>query len=261
MKTLAKMFVIRLFTASAAYAAPGCLHVLKQSPVFCPKYSDPAAGGGTAGNKLSPNLCQSCGFYCWYTLTPEGGEYMFSPMSEPPAANSSPVSKSDSVGCKPSEAERERVLARAIPVALHMKREDFERLATDNPSAAAVLSMMLWRGDDASMTDAREFIVQFKGMPSYEDAMALFDDYDERVAKPWSIALDGEDFLHVEVTGNLTRADRVELTIRSTHVSGTQRKSVGAPAVVHVSLDSEEVPTSFAGQLVVAREGVASYGR
>lgn len=259
MKTLARVFVMLLFAGSAAYAAPGCLHVLKQSPVFCPKCSDPAAGGGTAGNKISANLCRSCGFYCWYTLTKDGGEYTLLPKST--AAPFSPISETDGVGCKPSDAERERVLGQAIPVALHMKREDFERLATDDPIAAAAISMMLWRGDDTSMTDAREFIVQFKGMPSYKDAMALFDDYDERVAKPWSIALQGEDFLHVEVAGDRTREDRVQLTIRSTHVSGTQRKSVGVPAVVHVSLDDEEVPTSFAGQLVVAREGVASYGR
>lgn len=260
MKTIASLFALFSLTVGAAYAAPGCLHVLNQTPVFCPKCSDPAAGGGTAGNKLSPNLCQSCGFYCWFTLTPESVEYGFLPASEPLSASSALAPQTDGVGCKPTDAERERVMTEAIPVALHMKREDFERLAKDDPIAAAVLSMMLWRGNDASMTDAREFIAQFKGMPSYEDAMALFDDYDARVTQPWSIPMAGEDFLHVEVAGEKTREDRVQLTIRSTQVSGAQRKTVGTPAIVDVSLDSEHVPTSFAGQLVSAREGVATYG-
>lgn len=259
MKTIATLFALLLYTASAAYAASGCLHVLKQAPVFCPECSDPAAGAGTAGNKLTPNLCQSCGFYCWFTATPDGGEYAFLPTSEPPSESSSLVPGTEGVGCQPTDAERERVLAQAIPVALRMKRDDFERLAKDNPIAAAVLSMMLWRGNDASMTDAREFIVQFKGRPSYEDAMALFDDYDARVLQPWSIAMAGEDFLHVEVAGEKTGEDRVQLTIRPTHVSGEKRKAVGTPAVVDVSLDSEQVSTSFAGHLVIAREGVATY--
>lgn len=254
------VLVILLLMASVAQAqGQGCLHVMKQLPVFCPKCSDPAAGGGTAAKKISPSLCQSCGFYCWYTLTEEGGKHEFLPMSDMPKAEAL-IPEASAPGCLPSDAERDQVLSQAIPLALHMKREDFERLAKDSPVAASVIAMMLWRGD-SSMTNAREYSVQFKGRPSYEDAIALFENYDKRVAEPWSIPMKDDEFLHVDVIGEEMSDDRVRLTVRALQVSGETRKSAEQPTVIEVNVGTDEVASSFAGQMVVAREAVATYGR
>lgn len=253
---------ILLLAASLAEAGQGCLNIISQQPVFCPKCSDPGASPGMAAKKISASLCASCSFYCWYTKTADGGEFNFMPTSEvegPASKIGEPGPDTPTPGCLPSDAERDRVLSMAIPLALHMQRDDFERLAADDPVSAAVIAMMLWRGDDSSMTDASHFAVQFKGMPSYEDAIDLFDDHDQRIKDPWSMPLDRGAFLHVEVTGERLNEDHVQLTVRAAQVTARGRKQVGEPTVIEVKLGDDEVPTSFAGKMVVAREALATY--
>jgi len=122
-----------------------------------------------------------------------------------------------------------------------------------------MIAMMLWRGDDASMTDASQFSAQFKGMPSYEDTVELFDHYDERIAGAWSVAFPRGAFLHVEVTGTQVSAERVELSIHAVKVTTKGRTPVGAPVAVTVMIGKQQIASSFAGKMVVSREAVATY--
>ena len=162
-------------------------------------------------------------------------------------------------GCLPSDAERKRVLDQAIPLALHMERADFERVAAENPAAAATLASMLWRGAESSMTDARYFAAQYKFVPSYEDALALFDAYDEAIELPSGTPLAGRDFLHVEVKGERLGDDGARLTVQTVLDAGGRRKPTHSPLVITVRLTPDEVAASFAGAMVVARHAWATF--
>jgi len=261
MRTLVATLALML-AAGVADATQGCLNIISQQPVFCPKCSVPGASPGNAAKKISASLCVSCGFWCWATKTAEGHTFEFIALSEVEGAaagiREQPPASAEAA-CLPSDVEEGRVLSEAIPVALHMDHADFLRLAADNPPAAAVIAMMLWRGDDASMTDARQFSAQFKGMPSYEDAVALFDDYEERVTGAWSVSFPRGAFLHVDVTGTQVSEDRVELAIHADKVTVKGRTPVGAPVAVTVMIGKQQFASSFGGKMVVSREAVATY--
>jgi hypothetical protein len=169
------------------------------------------------------------------------------------------LSASEDPGCLPSDAERQRVLAQAIPLALHMERADFARLAAADPVAATTIASMLWRGEESSMTDARQFIAQYKAMPSYENAIDLFEAYDEHVELPFGTPIPGRDFLHVEVRGERIDDDAVRLAVRSFLDSDGGRTPAHEPITLDVQLTRDEVATSFAGQLVVARHAWATF--
>lgn len=243
------MAIFLLLTAGLAHGGQSCLHVLSEvNGVFCPKCSDPGASSRMAAKKVGPGMCLSCQFYCWYTATPGGGEYTYVP-----------TSAVEEPGCLPTDPERERVLAQSIPLALHMGRADFARLAGIDPAAAATIASMLWRGEESSMTDARQFMAQYKSVPSYENAMDLFEAYDEHIALPFATPIPGRDFLHVEVNGERIGDDAVRLPVSSSIDAKDGRTPTHEPITREVHLTHDEVATSFAGQLVIARHAWASF--
>jgi hypothetical protein len=243
------VLLLLLGVISPCYGYQGCLNVVAEvNGVFCPKCSDSGASARVAGKKISADLCLSCSFYCWYTATPEGGEYSFVGIAD----DAEP-------GCRPSEQDAEKLVKTAIPLALGIDAADFGRLVDASPVAAATLALMLWRDAPETMSNAHLFEAQFRRQPSRADAIGLYRDFERNIDLPSAFELPKGQSIHVRAEGVRVGVTRVRLTLRSFLDEHETRRPLHEPLVVDIHLEQGEVATEIAGRPLIASRARAYF--